>query len=389
MERHADAVVPMGDLAREYAACREEIDAAVARVLASGRYVLDEELRAFEAAFAAYVGRRFAVGVASGTAAIQLALVASGLEPGDEVITVPNSDSATATAITHAGGTHVWVDVDPQTFNMSPAALEERISERTRAVVPVHLFGQPADMDPLLELARRHGAIVIEDAALAVGAEYRGRRVGSFGELGCFSLAPSKILGGIGDGGVVVTDDPELEQRLRILRNYGHDSELAIDHGKLRGVDRWEVVTQGFNERLDALHAAVLHAKLPTLEGRIEARRRIAATYDAGLAGLRGVSVPHRLPDARHVFFAYVLLADDQERLRAGLAARGVASRLHYAPPLHLQPAFRELGYGPGSFPVAESVAVRMVGLPAFPQLTDGELERVVAAVRDVLEDGA
>jgi dTDP-4-amino-4,6-dideoxygalactose transaminase len=384
MERRVDAVVPMGDLAREYAACRDEVDAAIARVLASGRYVLDEELRAFEAAFAAYVGRRFAVGVASGSAALQLALVASGLEPGDEVITVPNSDSATVTAITHAGGKVAWVDVDPETFNMSPAALEARISDRTRAVVPVHLFGQPADMDPLLDIARRHGAMVIEDAALAVGAEYRGRRVGSFGELGCFSLAPSKILGGIGDGGVVVTDDPELEQRLRVLRNYGHGSERTIDPDDLRGVDRWDVVTQGFNERLDSIHAAVVHAKLPTLEGRIAARRRVADTYDAGLAGLRGVSVPHRLPDARHVFFAYVLLADDQERLRAGLAARGVASRVHYVPPLHLQPAFGELGHGPGAFPVAESIAERMVGLPAFPQLTDGELDQVVAAVRDV-----
>ncbi len=384
MERRVDAVVPMGDLAREYAACRDEVDAAIARVLASGRYVLDEELRAFEAAFAAYVGRRFAVGVASGSAALQLALVASGLEPGDEVITVPNSDSATVTAITQAAGKVAWADVDPETFNMSPAALEARISDRTRAVVPVHLFGQPADMDPLLDIARRHGAMVIEDAALAVGAEYRGRRVGSFGELGCFSLAPSKILGGIGDGGVVVTDDPELEQRLRVLRNYGHGSERTIDPDDLRGVDRWDVVTQGFNERLDSIHAAVVHAKLPTLEGRIAARRRVADTYDAGLAGLRGVSVPHRLPDARHVFFAYVLLADDQERLRAGLAARGVASRVHYVPPLHLQPAFGELGHGPGAFPVAESIAERMVGLPAFPQLTDGELDQVVAAVRDV-----
>ncbi len=384
MERRADAVVPMGDLAREYNDCRDEIDAAIARVLASGRYVLDEELRAFEAAFAAYVGRRFAVGVASGSAALQLALVASGLEPGDEVITVPNSDSATVTAITHAAGKVAWVDVDPETFNMSPAALEARISSRTRAVVPVHLFGQPADMDPLLDIARRHGAMVIEDAALAVGAEYRGRRVGSFGELGCFSLAPSKILGGIGDGGVVVTDDPELERRLRVLRNYGHGSERTIDPDDLRGVDRWDVLSQGFNERLDSLHAAVVHAKLPTLEGRIAARRRVADTYDAGLAGLRGVSVPHRLPDARHVFFAYVLLADDQERLRAGLAARGVASRVHYVPPLHLQPAFGELGHGPGAFPVAESIAERMVGLPAFPQLTDGELDQVVAAVRDV-----
>jgi dTDP-4-amino-4,6-dideoxygalactose transaminase len=377
----ADGCVTITHPAREYVACRKEIDEAVARVLQSGRYVLEEELLAFEAEFAAYIGRQFAVGVSSGTAALKLALLAAELEPGSEVITTPNSDSAASTAITHAGLTVVWADIDPRTFNLSPIALEAKISPRTRAVIPVHLFGQPAAMDEILEIARRHHLLVIEDAATATGALYHGTKAGNFGHLACFSFAPSKPLGGVGDGGMVVTDDAELDKRLRILRNYGHVDHGNTNYRDLLGAGEWQVVLQGFNERLDSLYAAILRAKLPTLEGRLEARRRIASTYDEAFSSLGNVQVPYQAQDTRHVFYAYNILVGDQNRFRRGLAKRGVASRLYYAPPLHLQPAFRYLGRGPGAFPAAEDVGVHMVGLPVFPLMSDSEIAQVISAV--------
>ena len=373
--------VTITDPAREYEACRQEIDEAIARVLQSGRYVLEEELLAFEGEFAAYIGRRFAVGVSSGTAALKLALLAAGLEPGSEVITTPNSDSSASTAVTHAGLAVVWADIDPRTFNLSPTALEAKISPRTRAVIPVHLFGQPAAMDEILTVARRNDLLVVEDAATATGALYHGTKAGNFGDLACFSFAPSKPLGGVGDGGMVVTDDPDFDRRLRILRNYGH-----VDHGNTNyrdplGAGEWQVVLQGFNERLDSLYAAILRAKLRTLEGRLEARCRIAASYDEAFSSLSNVQVPYQVPDTRHVYYAYNILVGDQDRFRRGLAARGVASRLYYAPPLHLQPAFQYLDQRPGAFPAAEDVGVHMVGLPVFPLMSDAEVAQVISAV--------
>jgi dTDP-4-amino-4,6-dideoxygalactose transaminase len=372
----------MGDLGAEYRSLKPEIDAAIQRVLDSGNLVLGEELEAFEEAFARYCGARHAVGVGSGTAALQLALLACDLEPGAEVITAPNSDSPTTSAITHAGGTPVWAEIDPRTFNLDPGRIEERITARTRALLPVHLFGQPADMAPIMAIARRHGLLVIEDAALAVGAEYAGRKVGTFGDVGCFSLAPSKVLGALGDAGIVVTDSQELADRVRVLRNYGHGAEMTVDEHELIGIRSWRVVREGYNERLDTLQAAVLRAKLPTLDRRIERRRAAAAAYDALLAEA-ALQPPAVVPDARHVYLAYTLLLDRREQARDFLAARGVASRIYYAPPLHLQDAYRHLGLGPGAFPVTEDATARMLSLPVFPQITDEQVRAVAAAVTE------
>jgi dTDP-4-amino-4,6-dideoxygalactose transaminase len=372
--------VLMNDPTAEFRLLQGELLPVVERVLASGRYVLAAEVERFEIAFAARVGSAHAVGVGSGTAALTLALRAAGLGPGDEVLTVPNTDSPTASAITATGADLGFVDVDPRTFCMDPAALEARVSSRTAAVVPVHLFGHAADLEPILAIARARDLLVIEDAALAVGATYDGRWVGGFGDIGCFSLAPSKILGAYGDAGVVATSDAEIARRLRVLRNYGHAEDMILDEQNLRGFAHWRVLEEGMNERLDELQAALLNAKLPTLETRIGARREHARRYGELLDGSTA-EPPVEAPRVRHVYFAYTVLVDERERLRDHLSSRGIASRLYYNPPLHLQPAFERLGLGAGSFPVAEATAARMLALPVHPYLDEADVERVGAAV--------
>lgn len=374
--------VPIGDPAAEYRSLRAEIDSAIRRVLESGVYMLGPELEAFEAEFAAYCGARRAVGVASGTAALMLALLACDLAPGDEVITVPNTDTPTAAAITHAGGRAALADTHPRTFNMDPGRLEDAITDRTKVVLPVHLFGRPADIEPIAEIARRRGLILIEDGALAVGAEHRGKKVGGFGVMGCFSLAPSKVLGGIGQGGVITTDDDALADRLLVLRNYGHASGMSLDPNDLLGGDRFLVVEEGYNERLDEIKAAALRAKLPTLDDRIERRRRAAALYDRLLADA-AVETPPVDGETRNVYHSYNVLVDDRDAARRHLASRGVATRTYYNPLLHLQPAYEYLNKGAGSFPGAEGAADRMMALPVFPQITDEQVEAAAAALID------
>ena len=370
----------MSDLAAEYRELRDVLEPVAIRVLAGGRYVLGEHVESFEDAFARRIGARFAVGVGSGTAALTLALRAAGIGPGDEVLTVPNTDSPTASAVTASGADLRFVDVDVRTFCMDPTALEARITPRTTAVLPVHLFGQPADLGAITDIARRHGLLMIEDAALAVGAEYDGKPVGGFGDLGCFSLAPSKVLGAYGDAGIIVTDDEAVARRLRVLRNYGHGPEMVLDESDLRGFAEWRVVEQAPNERLDALQAALLSAKLPSLDRRIEARRSNARLYGE-LFTDANVVVPYEDTRARHVYFAFVLLLDEREAARDYLASRGIASRLYYNPPLHVQAAFAQFGHAPGDFPVAEETAARMLALPVYPQLTTAQVERVASAV--------
>ena len=351
-------------------------------MLASGAYVLGEELEAFEEDFARYCGARFAMGVGSGTAALHLALAALNLGPEDEVITVPNTDNPTASAVTHAGAKVVLVDTTENTFTMDPDRLEEKITPRTKVIIPVHLFGHPADMDPICEIADRHGITVLEDSALAVGGLYKGRRTGTFGPLGCFSVAPGKILGGYGDGGMVVTNDPDLAERIRVLRNYGHAPGLRLSGADLTGGTGWRVLEEGFNQRLDTLQAAALRAKLPTLDDRINARRRAAALYREAFSGT-AVTPVHEAPWARHVYFAYNAMVSDRDRAREYLSSRGIASRLYYNPPLHLHPAYRWMGLGPGDLPVAEYTASRMVGLPCFPQITEAQVEEAASALID------
>ena len=380
--------VPMYDLRADYLSMQSAIDAAIRRVLESGTLTMGHEVRAFEEHFARYCGARHAVGVGSGTAAVQLALLACRAGPGDEVITVPNTDIPTTMAISHCGASIVWVDVHPRTFNMDPGRLREKITRRTKVILPVHLFGHPADMDPILDIARSEGLRVIEDAALAVGATYRGRKVGTIGDAGCFSLAPTKILGATGDAGIVTTGDDDIAARVKVLRNYGHDLSMDDQDGLVAGVRLWRLIAEGFNERLDSLHAAVLTAKLPALDDCIVRRRRIAERYRELLDGLAAV-LPHEEPGVTHVYRTFPILVQDKDHVRRHLAARGIATHAYYTPLLHLQPVYRHLGFGAGAFPIAESIADRLVCLPIFPTMSDEQLAEVAAAVRECVPAAA
>jgi dTDP-4-amino-4,6-dideoxygalactose transaminase len=361
-------IIPMVDLKAQYAAIKPEVDAAIQRVLEHTQFIQGPEVRAFEEAFARFVGAEAAVGVASGTAALHLALLACGIGPGDEVITTPFTFYATAEAISQAGATPVFVDIAPDSYNLDPAKIQAAITSRTRAIVPVHLYGQSADVDEILAIARQHGLRVIEDAAQAHAAEHRGRRCGSMGDLACFSFYPSKNLGCYGDGGMVTGNDPVLLARVRRLR----------DHGR---VGKYEHVELGWGSRLDALQAAILGAKLPHLETWTEQRRAAAARYDDLLSGM-DVVVPTERPYNRHVYYCYVIRSPRRNALAAHLAEQGIDTVVHYPIPMHLQPAYREMNLGPGKYPVAEAAAEQVLSLPMFPEITLEQQQQVVEAIR-------
>ena len=374
--------VPLSNLTAEYHVLRDEIEEAIHRVIESGDFILGEEVEAFEEEFAAYCGSKYAVGVGSGTAGIHLALLACDIGPGDEVITVPNTDIPTTMTISHCGASIVWVDVDQRTFNIDPCKIEEKITERTKAIMPVGLFGHPAEMDPILEIAERHSLLVIDDAALTVGAEYKGSKVGCLGDVVCFSLAPTKILGAYGDAGIVTTNDGQIADQIRVLRNYGHDLEMDESQEGRGGFQYWKFVAEGFNERLDALQAAILRAKLPTLDARIEKRRWVAQRYNELLAKL-DVVTPYEAHHVKHVYRAYAILVENRDQVREHLTSKGIATHIYYIPPLHLQPVYEHLGFGPGDFPVAEAVAAKTLCLPIFPEITDEQIEEVVTALEE------
>jgi dTDP-4-amino-4,6-dideoxygalactose transaminase len=366
-------VIPFGDLRRQNATMRPELDAAVARVIESGWYILGREVAAFEEEFAAYCGAAHCVGVASGAEALYLALAALDVGPGAEVITVANACMYQVAAILQSGARPVLVDVDPASHTMDPAAIVAAITPRTKAIMPVHLFGRLADMPAILAVAQAYGIPVVEDAAQAHGAwlsdaEGRPRRAGAWGAVACFSFYPSKNLGALGDGGALTTGDPELAARLRRLRMYGWGSKYHTDE------------QGGRNSRLDELQAAILRVKLGHLDTGNAARRERAAWYAELLTGL-----PLRAPadDPGHVYHLYVVEADGRDALRACLQASGVGCDVHYPEPTHLQPAYAGLGYGPGSLPHSESLAGRILSLPMFPELSRDEVERVVAAVAE------
>jgi dTDP-4-amino-4,6-dideoxygalactose transaminase len=361
-------IIPVVDLKAQYSTIKPEVDAAIQRVLESTGFIGGPEVRSFEDAFARLVGAEAAVGVASGTAALHLALLACGIGPGDEVITTPFTFYATAEAINQAGATPVFGDIAPDTYNLDPTRIEAAITPRTRAIIPVHLYGQSADMDDILAIARQHGLRVIEDAAQAHAAEHRGRRCGSLGDLACFSFYPSKNLGCYGDGGMVTGSDPALLSRIRRLR----------DHGR---VGKYEHVALGWGSRLDALQAAILGAKLPHLERWTEQRRAAAARYTDLLAGLEVVT-PTERPYNRHVYYCYVIRSPRRDALAAHLAAQDIDTIVHYPIPMHLQPAYRGLGLGPGTYPVAEAAAAQVLSLPMFPEITPEQQARVADAVR-------
>jgi dTDP-4-amino-4,6-dideoxygalactose transaminase len=360
--------VPFVDLRREGAALRAELDAAISRVLDSGRFLLGEEGRAFEGEFAAAMGAGHAVGVASGTDAVELALRAIGIAPGDEVITQANTCVPTVTGIVRAGGTPVLCDVDPRSAVMDAGSLADAIGERTRAVVPVHLYGQCADTETIAELCAPQGIAVVEDCAQAHGASLRGRPAGTVGATGAFSFYPTKNLGALGDGGAVVTGDEEIAERLRLLRHYGQ-------------TDRYRHESFGVNSRLDEIQAAVLRVKLQHLEEWTERRREIAARYTAALRGTP-VEPLAELEDRRHVFHLYVVRAPDRDRLQADLLERGVATLIHYPIPIHRQPPFSGLAAG-RSLESAEALCDGVLSLPLFPGLTDDEVEAVAAAAAE------
>lgn len=370
--------IPLVDLKAQYRAIKPEIDDAVHRVLESAQFILGDEVAAFEREFAAYCRVGEAVGLNSGTSALHLALLAAGVGPGDEVVTVPFTFVATVSAIVYTGATPVFVDIHPDHYTMDPGQLERVITPRTKAVVPVHLYGQPADMDPILDIARRHGLAVIEDAAQAHGAEYKGRRCGSFGDMACFSFYPGKNLGAYGEGGAVVTDDPGLARQLRLLRSWGEER-------------RYEHSIKAFNYRMDGLQGAILRVKLRHLEDWTERRRSRAAAYRRALAPLP-IRLPVERPDVRHVYHVFAVRVASRDAWRHQLGDLGIQTGVHYPIPVHLQPAHRDLGYAEGSFPVAEAIASEVLSLPIYPELTDDQVETIAGAfsagIPDVVRAG-
>jgi dTDP-4-amino-4,6-dideoxygalactose transaminase len=360
-------MIPFVNLKAEYRSIKPEIDAAVARVFETGQFVLGDEVAAFEREFAAACGAAHGVAVSSGTAALQLALIAAGVGAGDEVITVPFTFVATAASILYTGSRPVFVDVDPRSFTMDPARVEAAITPRTRAIMPVHLYGQPADMDPIRDIATRHGLMVIEDAAQAHAARYKGRPAGGLGDLACFSFYPSKNLGAYGEGGMVTTDRAEFADHLRLLRNWGERT-------------KYEHVVAAFNARMQGLQGAILRVKLRHLERWTDSRRRHAARYNTLLKD-SGLGLPEEMPYARHVYHLYTVRVRDRAAVRASLDAAGIQTGLHYPVPVHLQPAYADLGYRAGQFPESERAAAEVLSLPMFPELTSDQIAIVGEAL--------
>jgi len=360
-------VIPFVDLKAQYESIRDEVGPAIQGILDSCQFTLGSEVVAFEKEFAAYSQAEHGIGVNSGTSALHVALLAAGVGPGDEVITVPFTFVATVAAVYYTGAKSVFVDIDPRTFTMDVTAIEAAITPRTKAILPVHLYGQPADMDPILEIARRHGLTVIEDAAQAHGAEYKGRRAGSIGDMGCFSFYPGKNLGAYGEGGMVVTGNPEYARTMRMLRDWGAEK-------------KYEHVLKGYNYRLEGIQGAVLRVKLRHLEEWTEARRSAAARYDSLLAG-SGITTPEAMPYARHVYHVYAIRTTRRAAWQAALQGQGIHTGIHYPIPVHLLGAYADLGYKAGDFPVSERAANEVLSLPMFPELTASQSETVCAAL--------
>jgi dTDP-4-amino-4,6-dideoxygalactose transaminase len=363
-----DIKVPYLDLKAQYRSIKPEIDTAIARVLESGQFVLGAEVAEFEREFAAYCGTAECIALNSGTSALHLALLAAGVGPGDEVITVPFTFVASVAAVCYTGARPVLVDIDPRSFTLNPAAIEAAITPRTKAIMPVHLYGQPADMDPIMDVARRHGLIVIEDAAQAHGAKYKGRPVGGIGDMACFSFYPGKNLGAYGEGGAVTSNNAEYARTIRMLRDWGQDR-------------KYHHVLRGFNYRMEAFQGAILRVKLRHLEQWTETRRGIVGKYNQLLAD-SGVETPKEMPWARHVYHVYTVRSDDRDSLQQALQAAGIQSSIHYPVPAHLQPAYADLGYARGSLPQSEKAAAEVLSLPLYPEMTDAQLEAVSRVVQ-------
>lgn len=364
-----DMKLHMVDVVGQYQKIKPEIDAAVHRVLDSGQFVLGKEVGEFECQVAGYVGTRYAVGCASGTDALQIAMMALGIGPGDEVITTPFTFVATAEMVALLGARPVYVDIDPKTFNIDPTRIEAAITSKTKAIIPVHLFGQSADMDPIVEVARRHGIRVIEDSAQALGASYKGRKVCTFGDVACISFFPSKNLGAFGDAGMVVCNDPELYEKLRMI--IVHGSRVRYQHEIL-----------GVNSRMDTIQAAILNVKLRHLENWNSARQRFATRYDELLAGTP-VVCPFVMPACTHIFHQYTLRVPRRDALSSFLKEKGIAHAIYYPIPLHLQKAFASWGNKKGDFPVTEQACDEVLSLPMHTELTEEQQAFISQAVKE------
>jgi dTDP-4-amino-4,6-dideoxygalactose transaminase len=361
--------VQLVDLTAQYRSISAEVGKAITKVIAEGDFILGRELELFEEEFAAFCGAKYAVGVDSGTSALELALRAYEIGAGSEVITAANTFIATALAISNVGATPVLVDVEPRTYNIDVAAAERAITPRTKAIIPVHLNGHPARMDAIEQIAQRKGLIVIEDACQAHGASYHGKRTGSMGHAAAFSFYPGKNLGCYGDGGMMVTNDPAVAKRVQMLRNYGQ-------------TEKYHHLLRGYNRRLDTLQAAVLRVKLRHLEKWNAARRWNALIYHKLLAG-GGVALPVEAPDAVSAWHLYVIRAVQRDALRDHLARQGISTGIHYPVPIHLQPAYQNLGYKRGDFPVTEGCAQRILSLPMYAEITHQQLELVAESIRE------
>jgi len=364
----ANVKVPYLDLKVQYLSIKAEIDAAIARVLESGQFVLGADVANFEKDFAGYCGTAECIALNSGTSALHLALLAAGVEPDDEVITVPFTFVASVAAILYAGARPVLVDIDPRSFTMDPSAVGAAITPRTKAILPVHLYGQPADMDPIMDVARRHGLVVIEDAAQAHGAKYKGRAVGSIADMACFSFYPGKNLGAYGEGGAVTTNNAAYARTIRMLRDWGQDRKY---HHLLRG----------YNYRMEGFQGAILGVKLRYLDRWTESRRAIVQQYNSLLDGC-DLETPAEMPWAHHVYHVYTIRSENRDATQTALTAEGIQTGIHYPVPVHLQPAYSDLGYGPGAFPQSEKAAREVLSLPLYPELSSQSVECVAHAVR-------
>lgn len=362
--------VPYLDLKTQYRSIKAEIDTAITGVLESCQFILGSEVANFERDFAAYCGASECIALNSGTSALHLALLAAGVGPGDEVITVPFTFVASVAAVLYAGARPVLVDIDPRSFTMDPAAVESAITPRTKVILPVHLYGQTADMDPILDIARRHNLIVIEDAAQAHGAKYKGRSAGSIGDIGCFSFYPAKNLGAYGEGGAVTTNNPQFAKTMRMLRDWGQDG-------------KYHHVLRGFNYRMEGFQGAILRVKLRHLEQWTERRRAIAQVYDQLLSDMN-VETPTEMPWARHVYHVYSVRSKERDALQAALRAEGIQTAIHYALPAHLQPAYADLGYSKGDLLHSEKAASEVLALPVYPELMDEQVRLVTQAIESV-----
>ena len=363
-------MIPFVDLKAQYDSIKDEIDEAIQKVLNNTSFIMGEELKKFEEEFASFCNTKFAIGVANGSDALILALKACGISKGDEVITVPHTFIATTEAITHVGGKIIFVDINPKTYTIDVSKIEEKISNKTRAIIPVHLYGQPADMDPIMELAKKYNLKIIEDAAQAHGAEYKGEKVGSIGDAGCFSFYPAKNLGAYGDAGMVVTNNEGIAEGIKLLRNHG------------RITKKYEHDIEGYSSRLDNLQAAILRVKLSHLNKWNESRRKNAQKYNELLNDIDGIFTPYEADYAKHVYHLYVIRTENRDKLREELRSKDIATGIHYPIPLHLQAAYKYLGYEYGDFPVTEECSQEILSLPMFTELSEDQIEEIVKLIK-------